>query len=107
MARGIIQLYRWEFPETWHPLEIERDCIRRGGTWKRKDGKTAGEGLFFHFKKFIEICWPEFVQHRWFNKVLENYLAHEWMGLTGPKNSGKTADMAIILLSDYYCFPSK
>ena len=101
-----IELYNWEWSELLHPLEREFFCIRRGGQWKRKDGHTAGKGLFFHYKKAVEIIWPEFIQHRWFDTILEAYLAHEWIGIAGPKNSSKTGSIAVILLTDYYCFSS-
>jgi hypothetical protein len=104
--RDMIEKYRYHWASTMHPLECERRCIQKGGTWARNDGVICGNGLFFHYKKFIEICWPEFLQHRWFDLILENYLAHEWMGLTGPKNSTKTGSMAVILLTDYYCHSS-
>jgi hypothetical protein len=108
MARGYIDLYNWKFLETMHPLERELDCIRRGGTWKRQnDDIMAGNGLFFHYKKFIELGWPEFVQHRWFNTILTEYLRREWIGIAGSKDSSKSGSLAVIGLTDYYAFPSK
>lgn len=106
MAKNDMELYGWLWPSILHPLELEFECIRKGGIWQREDGQIAGKGLFFHYKKAIEIIWPEFAQHRWFDVILDAYLNHEWIGLSGPKSSGKTACITVILLTDYYCFSS-
>lgn len=88
------------------PLSVEMTCIQKGGVWKREDGETAGKGLLYHYTNFIEICWPEFKQHRWFDLILQKYLTHEWIGIAGPKDASKTGSLTVILLSDYYCFPT-
>lgn len=94
----------WE-PLT-HPLVIEIECIRRGGSWKNKNGTTAGMGLFFHMKKFQQILWPEKEWHRWADKQLEIYLGYRIIGVMGPASSGKSHDAATNVLADYYCFGS-
>lgn len=101
-----IQMYGWQFDDVVHPLEREFLCIRRGGAWKRKDGEIAGMGLPFHYRKAIGILWPEFAQHRWFHLILDQFLKREWIGISGPKDSGKTSSLTVILLCDYYCFPN-
>lgn len=88
-------------------LTVHMACIQKGGTWERNDGKTAGLGLKYHFKEGIKLIWPEFKQNRWFDLFLESWLVNQYIGVMGPKNSGKTASSAIVHLFDWYCFPSK
>jgi hypothetical protein len=83
-----------------------RDCIVRGGRWKRSDGEWAGEGNFFHYKGLIKEIWSEFDQHRWFDIILKSWLENELIGIAGPKDSGKSGSLAVIHLADYYCFPA-
>lgn len=88
------------------PLWIELQMISLGGRYKKKkDGTWAGEGNIFHFKKAIEIAWPEISQHRWFDFFLENWLKHKFIGVLGPKSSGKTFCAAVFHLVDYWAFP--
>jgi hypothetical protein len=87
-----------------HPLWIEMQVVAAGGQWKKKNGETAGEGSFFHYKEAIRLLWPHFEQHRWFDLFLDNWLKHKYIAVMGPKSSGKTADAAICHLMDYYCF---
>lgn len=101
---ALIEKYGAFWDEFTHPLAIEFRCIVKGGKWVRPKGEEAGKGLFFHYKKAIEIIWPDFIQHRWFNTTLEEYLAHEWIGIAGPKDAGKTGGLSVILLADYYPF---
>lgn len=80
--------------------------IQHGGEWQKKDGTgKAGNGLHFHYKELIKIIWPHFKQHRWFDLILQEWLTHTFVGIIGPKDSGKSGSMAIIHLADYYCFP--
>lgn len=90
----------------WEPLEsevgIEMVMIRSGGSWKKSNGETAGNGLFFHFKRLISLLWPEHVWHRWNELELECYLKYRVIGEMGPASSGKTHSAAIHTLADYY-----
>lgn len=97
-------LYNIWWNATEHPLEIELEMIRGGGQWE-KQGVKFGNGLTFHYKKAVEIIWPEIKQHRWFDKFLETWLTHKYMGVLGPASSGKTLCAAIVHLIDYYAFP--
>lgn len=82
--------------------------IAKGGRWvAKKTGKYVGKGLLFHYKAGLQLLWPEFKQHRWFDLMLENWIKHKYIGVMGPKNSGKTSGMAVIHLFDWYCFSSQ
>lgn len=67
----------------WEPLmvdaAIEMQMIRQGGTYK-----GHGNGLFFHFKAFISLLWPEHVWHRWNELELDSYLKYRIIGEMGP-----------------------
>lgn len=102
-----IDKYGVQWEATNPPLWIEMCCIQRGGQWKLKSGKMAGEGLLAHFKRAISILWPEITWHAWFDLVIENYLAHRTIIIIGPASSGKTFSAAICLLMDYFCFPTE
>lgn len=102
-----IDKYGVQWEATNPALWIEMCCIKKGGQWKTKSGKIAGDGLFVHFKRAIAILWPEIKQHRWFDFILEHWLKHTYVGIIGPKNSGKTHCAAVFHLMDYYCFPSE
>lgn len=94
------------------PASIELDMIRHGGKWqKKKDGEWAGEGLFFHYRRFQELTWPDklwkrgpFVNH-WAEKCLEVYLAHKYIGVMGCAASGKSDSFGGNGLTDWYAFP--
>ncbi len=90
----------------WEALEsevsVEAAMIRRGGGWKLKGGEMAGNGLFYHMKRFISLLWPEHMWHKWSELSLKTYLENRIVGVLGPASSGKSHDAAIYLLSDFY-----
>jgi len=97
--------YGLQWPASKHPVVMELDMIQRGGRWTTKYGQTVGKGLVYHHKTAVKLIWPEVKQHRWFDLLLEQWLTHEYIGVLGPKNSGKTLCMAVFHLLDYYAFP--
>lgn len=105
MARYIKYGFAWL--TTAHPLEVEFDCIRRGGRWIGKTGRVFGNGLFFHYQRAISLIWPEIVWHKWNTLFLKEYLAHRTIGVIGPASSGKTNDAALVALVDYYPYPDR
>lgn len=89
--------------------EIDREMffIARGGRWKpAKSNRVVGNGLCFHFKAAIKLLWPEIHQHRWFLLFLEEWLTHDYVGVLGPRNSGKSFNATICHLIDYYANPT-
>jgi len=98
-------MYGLKWPPHVHPLWREIQMIQHGGQWEKKKGGTAGNGLMFHFKEAVRIAWPHIAQHRWFDLFLEQWLAHKYVAVLGPKSSGKTCDAAVCHLMDYYAFP--
>lgn len=97
--------YGAQVPRTLEPLAREIYFIRKGGRWKTPKGKWIGKSLLFHFLEAIKITWPDVVMHRWFTLFVEEWLSHKFIGVIGPKNSGKSFDATICHLMDYYCFP--
>lgn len=110
-SSGKILVYNALWPEESDPLAIERECIRRGGKWTRKNGEVAGMGLFHHYRRFQEIVWPEKIwvkgpfKNYWAEKCLENYLAYQYIGAMGCAGSGKSDSFGSNVLTDWYCFP--
>lgn len=101
-----VEKYGLYWRELAHPLKIELSMISLGGQWEKKSGGKAGRGNFFHFREAIRLIWPVFKQHRWFDLFLKEWLDHKYVGVMGPKNSGKSACASIFHLVDYYAFPS-
>jgi hypothetical protein len=53
------------------------------------------------------LAWPEVMWHRWLDLLLENWLAHRYVGILGSKDSGKSLFASIAHLMDYYLYPSE
>jgi hypothetical protein len=97
----------WLYNTYWEPLlspvTVEATMIRKGGQYRNKDnGLIVGNGLFFHFKRFISMVWPEHAWHKWSELALKTYLENKIIGVIGPASSGKTHDAAIYILADFY-----
>jgi hypothetical protein len=99
--------YGLDWPKTLDPLEIEIRMVRKGGYIKGKSGKVYGEGLFFHFRRVMQIIWPEIVWHKWNNLIVEKYCdaTTRSMAILGPASSGKTNSCAICAITDYFVWP--
>lgn len=95
----------------WNPgvtdLDIEMECIRRGGEWKAKNGKTCGAGLFQHYRQMQSIIWPKEDHNRWSDLILSEILGNTITVLSGSGDTGKTHGMAKYALCDYWCFPEE
>ena len=100
-------VYGLLWPKHKEPLAVEFDMCRRGGRWKGKNGIMYGEGLFFHFRRAMQLMWPEIVWHKWNNLIVEKYCdpAIRTIAILGPASSGKTHTAALCGISDYLIFP--
>lgn len=98
----LVWLYNCQWSKFENPASVEATMIRRGGRWKKRDGSFAGNGLKYHFKRFISLVWEEHVWHRWNEIELDAYLNYRIIGEMGPASSGKTHSAAIHNLADYY-----
>lgn len=99
------RLYDLDWPELMHPLAIEMAMIKRGGSITRKDGKIAGNGLLWHWKRAHEIIWPEKKWHRWNELETKCYLEHTYIGEMGCAAAGKTETASTNILFDWYLMP--
>lgn len=108
-AREWIERYGARWPEATD-LEIEMDCIQRGGTWKaypsHKDSPLCGAGLEHHYEQMRRILWPELDDHRWHRICRDNIIQNKVCVLMGPGSSAKTHSAAWLGLCEYYCFPN-
>ena len=107
MASRTKRIYGLDRPIHLEPLEVEFQMCRRGGRWKGKTGVMFGEGLFFHFKRAMQLMWPEIVWHKWNNLIVEKYCDSEvrTMAILGPASSGKTHTAALTGITDYLIWP--
>ncbi len=89
-------------------LKIQMACIKKGGQWTNAEGEKCGRGLFYHYKRFQEICWPDDYHHRWSDLQLKTILDSSITTVVGPKDTGKT-HVALVRygLTDYFCFPDE
>lgn len=97
--------YNMWWDNTVHPLQVEIECIRHGGQWRKKNGTMAGMGLYYHYRKGQELLWPEKRWHKWRELSLQMFLQHEYVGEMGCASAGKSDDAATDFLFDWYCFP--
>lgn len=100
-----IQKYGANWESNLELMEIERTCIRKGGSWKDKSGKECGAGLFAHYRALLGYLWPEDDHHRWSDLMLQEWLNNRLTVIMGSKDSSKTRTLSKITLSDYWCFP--
>jgi hypothetical protein len=100
-------IYGLIWPKYLSELEIEIQMCRKGGRWKGKNGVTYGEGMFFHFRRAMQLMWPEVVWHKWNNLVVEKFCddATRTMAILGPASSGKTHTSALCGMATYFIWP--
>lgn len=103
---GYVERYGLYWEQLVNPIEIELEMIRHGGEWKTRQGKTVGNGMFFHFKQLQTLLWPEEDWHRWRELTLKTFLKNRVIGVLGPASSAKTHDAALFALCVYYAFPA-
>lgn len=106
-GRQFQRMFEFWWPADWPEIRIHMECIRRGGQWKTRSGKTAGLGLHEHFKQLICGLWPEIKWNKWIDLILQAYLNHSYIAVMGCSASGKTFSSAAIVLADWLCFPNK
>ena len=100
-------VYGLIWPKNLQPLEIEIQMCRRGGRWRGKSGAMFGEGMFFHFKKAIQLLWPEIIWHKWNELIVEKFCDDtvRTMAIIGPASSGKTHSSALCGITSYFICP--
>ena len=106
MANTVVK-YGMNWPVVMHPLEVEFECLQRGGQWRKSKGDWGGLGTEYHFKQAIKLLWPWITWHPWLDLFIKNYLTHRSITVFGPASSGKTFAAAVCALTDYYPFESK
>lgn len=103
-----ISRYGWEFSPDMSDLDIEFHAIRKPLGYWRKAGSTgpyAGRGHFFHYRRAMELLWPEDDHHRWSDLMLKTIIDERITVVQGGKDSSKTRTAAKFALVDYWAFP--
>lgn len=85
-------------------LDIELTIIRHGGVIKT-NGKTYGNGLFYHFREAQSLIWPEDDHHRWSDLVLKHMCEERIIVVQGPRDCSKTRTLSKWALIDYWSAP--
>lgn len=99
------ELYGLLWPELMAPLEIEFQMIRGGGQWEKKNGGTAGNGLFWHWQRAKKLLWPDFEQHRWDELRAKCFLENTYIGEMGCAAGGKSQSACCNFLLWWYLYP--
>lgn len=87
-------------------LQMEMECIRRGGEWtSAKTGKKCGAGLFHHYREMQRIIWPNEDQNRWSDLMLSEFCSSRISVLSGVKNSSKTHSASKFALCYFWVDP--
>jgi hypothetical protein len=105
-ANKTFDLYGAAWDRSLDSLEIELECIRRGGRWQFPSGQWAGIGLFQHYKNAQSLLWREDDHHRWSDLGLRSILDNDICVFMGPGDSGKTEVMAKWALVDWWASPN-
>ena len=112
-SNGKFKKYNLWWEAHTDPAALELHMITKGGKWvKAKDGEDAGEGLYFHYRRFQEIVWPERIwqsgpfKNHFAEACLENYLNYRYIGVMGCAASGKSDSFGVNSLTDWYAHSS-
>jgi len=98
---------KWDENE-WSDLSIELWAFRQG-----LDEKNKGLGKLQHFKNVCEMLWPfdrktnpkGFEFNPWAERMAELACEHKYLGISGPKSSGKTEFFAVWALVNWLAAP--
>jgi hypothetical protein len=98
-----IDLYgrRWRLAEgKITPLDVELLAFRDGLTKEQ-----GGLGKHVHFRRICEFLWPNFIWHKWAQKLAIALCKYDVVGVTGCANSGKSDLFSMWALVNWYCAP--
>src|SRR6267142_2929514 len=98
-----IEQYGIFWSEQSDPLKREFFMIQNGGRFDH-NGRTVGNGLFFHYKEAEKLIWDDY-HNRWTDLTLTEILNNTITVITGPKDTGKTRRISKYALIDYWAFP--
>jgi hypothetical protein len=107
---AIVKRYGLKFTNPKDDLDIEMECIRRGGRFPVQN-TMGGMGLPFHYERMRRILWPKLDGdhngQRWHTLCKNEILKNKVTVLMGPGSSGKTHEASWIYLCEYFCFPEE
>jgi hypothetical protein len=107
---AIVERYGLKFTNPKDDLDIEMECIRRGGRFPVRN-TMGGMGLPFHYERMRRILWPKLDGdhngQRWHTLCKNEILKNKVTVLMGPGSSGKTHEASWIYLCEYFCFPEE
>lgn len=80
-------------------------AIRLGGKWE-KNGVMCGEGLYYHYRAMMTLCWPDDDHHRWSDLGLKSICENEIAVFMGSSDSNKTYLVSRFILCDWWAHSS-
>lgn len=98
--------YGAEWKADADPLGIEREMISRFGRFTFR-GRTCGEGLAFHVKRFIQLGWPEMQWNRWCDLMADEFCRGGRLAVFGPSSSWKSYVLSRCAQAMFYAFPGE
>lgn len=101
---GHREKYGLLWPETTDDAQIECAMIRKGGKWE-ENGRTWGNGEYFHYYRLFRLFWPQEDEHRWEQESLRAILSNQFTSLMGCTGSAKTSTAAKFALCFYATWP--
>ena len=94
------ETYGLKFDHPLSPLEIELYCFREGRTIEQ-----GGLGRFEHFKRAVNMIWPNMDWNPWLEMQLESLCENDWISWTGCAASGKTFGSSLYALTWWLADP--
>lgn len=94
--------YGLKFPDSANELDIELAMVKLKGQFK-----GGGNGHTFHYKRAMQLLWPELDTHRWSDLAARELTRpnHKITSFMGPGSTAKTHEAAKWGLIEYFADP--
>lgn len=93
------------WPDDTDPLQLEFECIRRGGTWENANGEKCGLGKLEHYLNARSMIWPNRYRHRWTELIYKEILQNRITILMGAASTQKSSHASEFVLISYWIYP--
>lgn len=97
--------YNASWLEGTSDLQIELECVSKGGKWTSKTGKECGLGMFEHMMNARKLLWPDRYRHRWTDLMYREFIQNDLTILMGAASTQKTSHATEFALINYFARP--
>src|SRR5437899_2468129 len=97
--------YNAQWHEGQSDLQIELDCISKGGSWTGKSGNKCGLGMFEHLMAARKLVWPSRYRHKWTDLLYQNFIENDITIMMGAASTQKTSHASEFILLNYWARP--